>query len=123
MKITFIPLSASEKELIQAALLSCVSDLSAESEAIFQRSVEITGNITLPRNSNLIYTSTLSGVDLKDRKIRKGALIPIEKWRGTAEGLSHEATLRVIEEVENRGNKALVIADEAHDLGVIELAL
>ncbi len=125
MEITLIAIGRSDYELAHAALLSAISDQSNEGNAIFSKSLEITKNFSIPRGSNLIEPSgpdSLSGVDLKTQKIRKGSCLRIDEWlRETGHQLT-EDTQRIVSEVEQRGHLAVVIADQEREYGVLELA-
>jgi high-affinity K+ transport system ATPase subunit B len=125
MEITWISIGRSDLELAQAAVLSSMSDQSDEGNAIFSKSLEIAKNFSIPRGSNLIVPSgpdSLSGVDLKTQKIRKGSCLRIGEWLHQGGHSLSEDTQRIVSEVEKRGHQAVVIADQEHELGVLELA-
>jgi high-affinity K+ transport system ATPase subunit B len=124
MLVHFIPTQGTEKDLAKAAILSAVPDHSPESCAIFSTAFGITREIQLPKDCHLIAPfsqDTLSGIDLKNRRIRKGRLDKIEEWLAQCGGVTHQGIREIVTEVESRGNQAFVVADQETDLGVIEI--
>jgi K+-transporting ATPase ATPase B chain len=124
IEVHFIPRIGTERDLAKAAILSAVPDHSAESHAIFSKAFMITRAICLPKESHLISPSdddSLSGVDFKNTKIRKGRLERIENWLQECGGVTHQEIRAIVAEVEKRGHRAVVVADEQTELGVIEL--
>jgi high-affinity K+ transport system ATPase subunit B len=121
MEVTLIPLTTTGKDLANLATLSSVTDTTALGSAIFSQSLDLARSFSIPKGSRLILPSEsdeLSGVDLKTRKIRKGTHAEIQNWRGRSIG---EETIKIVNEIESRGNRAFVIADEEQEIGVIEV--
>jgi high-affinity K+ transport system ATPase subunit B len=124
MEVILISIGGSDLELAQAAVLSSVTDQSDEGTTIFSKSLDIARNFSIPRGSQLVPPSgpdTLSGVDLKTQKIRKGSCTRIDEWLHQRGRSLSKATHRIVSEVEKRGHQAVVIADQEHELGVLEL--
>jgi K+-transporting ATPase ATPase B chain len=121
MEVILIPLTTTGKDLAHLATLSSVTDTTPLGSAIFSQSLDIARSFSIPKGSLLIPVSEpddLSGVDLKTRKIRKGSASQIQNWLGRSVG---DETIQIVNEVESRGNRAFVIADEEQEIGVIEV--
>jgi K+-transporting ATPase ATPase B chain len=63
----------------------------------------------------------MSGVDMGERRIRKGAADAIEKWVHAAGGAFPREMKSIVETVASRGSTPLVVAEGAKVLGVVEL--
>jgi potassium-transporting ATPase ATP-binding subunit len=125
--LAFIPTIGSEEELAQAACFSCLADQSPESCAIYSGAL-LDGKCEVrpPKNSQLISQAQrvgISGINLQDRFIRQGSLELIEAWLEKMGGSIHNRTRLLVSQILGRGHTAVVIADQEHDIGVIELAL
>lgn len=124
-ELVFIPTVGSEEELSEAAYLATVADHTPEAHAIYTGA--LLGShfkITLPKDSRLVPPASnvaASGINLKDRFIRKGTLDVIESWVWQMGGKIHSQTRRIVEQIIRRGHRAIVIADHRQDLGVIEV--
>ena len=124
IQVHFIPTVGTERDLARVAILSAVPNHSSESHAIFSKALGITHEVRLPKDSILVAPqefNSLSGVDLKNRKIRKGRLDQVEAWLRQCGGVTHQGIQQIVAEIEGRGHQALVVADNKTDLGVIEL--
>jgi high-affinity K+ transport system ATPase subunit B len=122
MEVTLIPITTEGKDLAHLATLSSVTDHSPAGSAVFSQSLDLAGKFSIPKGSRLISADNeLSGVDLKTRKIRKGTRLQIQNWvQGFGRDIG-EQTIKIVNEVESRGNQAFVIADESQEIGVIEV--
>jgi high-affinity K+ transport system ATPase subunit B len=72
MAVILISLTATGKELAQAAVLSAVTDTSPSGSAIFSQSLDLAQDFSLPKGAKFITPSgndAFSGVDMKTRKI------------------------------------------------------
>jgi K+-transporting ATPase ATPase B chain len=121
--LVFVPTTGSENELSEAAYFASIGDSSPEARAIFHSALALRPKIVLPRSSRYFPPTrarSLSGIDFKDRMIRKGSLDEIEAWVSQVGGTLHNQTRKVVSQIERRGGRALVIADQKRDLGVIE---
>jgi K+-transporting ATPase ATPase B chain len=63
----------------------------------------------------------MSGIDLDGRRIRKGAADAVEKWVLQQGGSMPDPVRRAVDEVARSGGTPLVVAADAHVLGVIHL--
>ena len=125
MEVTLIPITAAGRELAHAATLSSVTDTSPSGSAIFSQSLDLAVNFSIPKGSRLIEPTELdelSGVDLKTQKIRKGTCPQIQSWVQEFGRTIGEETIKIVSEIELRGNQAFVLADQEQELGVIEVA-
>jgi high-affinity K+ transport system ATPase subunit B len=125
MEVILIPVSVPGKDLAQLATLCSMSDTSPAGSAIFSQSLDLALRFSIPKGSRLIEPTAvddLSGVDLKTRKIRKGSRVQIEKWVNEFGRTISLKVIKIVDEVESRGNRAFVVADEESELGVIEVS-
>jgi high-affinity K+ transport system ATPase subunit B len=123
--VHLISITVSGKDLAQAAVLSAVMDTSASGSAIFSQALDLAHNFSIPKGSHLIAPSgddDFSGVDMKTRKIRKGSYDHIQGWLREFDRKMNESTLQIVSDIESRGHQAIVLADQEHELGVIELS-
>jgi potassium-transporting ATPase ATP-binding subunit len=116
----------SEKELADAAQLASLSDETPEGRSIvvLAKNFGIRARELHELNATFIpFTAQtrMSGVDIGERRIRKGAPDAIEEWlRG--HGKTIERHMRqVIEDVARRGATPLVAVEGDRTLGVVEL--
>jgi K+-transporting ATPase ATPase B chain len=65
--------------------------------------------------------SRMSGVNLGDRMIRKGAVDAIQSWIAAQDNTVPEPVLRLAEDVARRGSTPLMVSDGNRALGVVEL--
>jgi len=63
----------------------------------------------------------MSGVNLKDRMIRKGAVDAVQAWLAAQDAVVPEQVLRLAEDVARRGSTPLMVSDGNRALGVVEL--
>lgn len=124
--VVFVPTVGSEEELNYAAYLSSMADKSDESSAIYF------GSSMKEENASAIDASrfelvppregdSMSGINLPHRMFRKGPIESIDEWISRAGGMIHNQTRRIVSQIIRRGHQAIVVADDEHDLGVIEL--
>ena len=115
------------EELADAAQLSSLSDETPEGRSIVvlakeryglrEREVHALGAQFVPFSAQ----SRMSGVDLDERSIRKGAADAVEAWVRDQGGHLPPAVRKAVEDVAQRGATPLVVADGSRVLGVIEL--
>jgi K+-transporting ATPase ATPase B chain len=116
----------SEPELADAAQLASLSDETPEGRSIvvLAKNYGIRGRELHELNATFIpFTAQtrMSGVDIGERRIRKGSPDAIEEWL-KAHGKTTERHIRqVIEDVARRGATPLVAVDGDRTLGVVEL--
>ncbi|MHB8742307.1 MAG: potassium-transporting ATPase subunit KdpB [Sulfuricaulis sp.] len=124
----FLPTSdVMESELADAAQLASLADETPEGRSIVVlakqkfglREREVHG-----LGATFIHFSAktrMSGVDLTEVQIRKGAANAIRKWVESKSGIFPAETGDMVDEVARRGSTPLVVAKDAKVLGVIEL--
>ncbi|HUY83798.1 MAG TPA: potassium-transporting ATPase subunit KdpB, partial [Steroidobacteraceae bacterium] len=124
----FIPASGvAAEELADAAQLASLADETPEGRSIvvlakqrFQLRERDLGAL-VPTFIPFSAHTRMSGVDLGERQIRKGAPEAIRKH---VEGLGHpfpKAIMTSVDEVARRGSTPLLVSDGARVLGIIEL--
>jgi K+-transporting ATPase ATPase B chain len=127
MASDFFPVGGrTEEEVADAAQLASLADetpegrsivvLAKERFAIRERDMGA-GHTFIPFSA----TTRMSGIDVDDRKIRKGAADSVKEW-ATEQGGTVPAELDpIVERISRSGSTPLVVADGQHVLGVIEL--
>jgi K+-transporting ATPase ATPase B chain len=116
----------SEKELADAAQLASLSDETPEGRSIvvLAKSFGIRARELHELNATFVpFTAQtrMSGVDIGERRIRKGAPDAIEEWLKTFGKPLDRHVRQVVDEVARKGATPLVAADRDRTLGVIEL--
>ena len=122
----FIPVGGvTEAELADAAQLSSLADETPEGRSIVVlakeryglRERELAGATLIPFTAQ----TRMSGVELGDRSVRKGAGDAVRRWI-ESEGGSVPAELdEVVERIASSGGTPLVVAENGRALGVIHL--
>jgi K+-transporting ATPase ATPase B chain len=124
----FIPAPGTkEDELADAAQLASLADETPEGRSIVvlakqrfnlrERDLRSLGATFIPFSA---YTR-MSGVDIGDRQIRKGAADAIQKHIESRGQLVPKFILASVEDIARRGSTPLVVSDGSRVLGVIEL--
>ncbi|MGP9687897.1 potassium-transporting ATPase subunit KdpB [Psychrobacter sp. AOP22-C1-C5] len=124
----FIPAQGvTESQLAEVALISSLTDETPEGRSIVklaQSRFDIDENMWKSRPFETIdFTAQtrMSGTDIDERCIRKGAFDAIVKWVETQGGTLPNNLNQQVEEVARRGSTPLLVADNGQLLGVIEL--
>lgn len=122
----FYPLATIEPtHLRQAALLSSLADPTPEGKSIVKLAHELGETQTAPEGASFVAFSAqtrMSGVDLPNgRSIRKGAIDVMRQLSEGSDYVAQELNARV-EQIASKGATPLVVSDNGHLLGVIELS-
>ncbi|EYR78683.1 MULTISPECIES: potassium-transporting ATPase subunit KdpB [unclassified Shinella] len=126
MASDFLPApGVSPSELAEAALLASLSDETPEGRSIVALA---TGefSVAMPQvrfDAVIEFTAEtrLSGVDLGDRRLRKGAVDAVLRFAGVQEGDAPAEFRRAVETIARSGGTPLAVADGSRLLGVIHL--
>ena len=124
----FLPVAGvTEQELADAAQLASLADETPEGRSVVvlakqrfnlrERNLLELGATFVPFSAQ----TRMSGVNLGDRQIRKGAMEAIRKHIEANGGQFPGDAIQAAEEVARRGSTPLVVADGSRVLGVIEL--
>lgn len=124
----FIPAhGVTESQLAEVALISSLTDETPEGRSIVklaQSRFDIDENTWKAKPFDTIeFTAQtrMSGTDIDQRHIRKGAFDAIVKWVEAQGGILPTNLQQQVEEVARRGSTPLLVADSQQLLGVIEL--
>lgn len=125
----FIPANGvGEKELAHAAMLSSLADDTPEGRSVVvlaKERLHMRGrDIKTPEGSKFIEFSAdtrMSGVDIQDQRIRKGAVDAIENLTKTYNTEFPKEVKSAVELIAGQGGTPLVVADNGKVLGVIRL--
>jgi K+-transporting ATPase ATPase B chain len=117
---------ATEQALADAAQLASLADETPEGRSIvvLAKSFGIRGRELHELDAQFVpFTAQtrMSGVDLGNRRIRKGAPDAIDAWLRQHGAATDKQIQRVVEQISKQGATALVVADGARALGVVEL--
>ena len=124
----FIPAhGVTESQLAEVALISSLTDETPEGRSIVklaQSRFDIDENTWKAKPFDTIeFTAQtrMSGTNIDQRHIRKGAFDAIVKWVEAQGGILPTNLQQQVEEVARRGSTPLLVADSQQLLGVIEL--
>jgi potassium-transporting ATPase ATP-binding subunit len=127
----FFPIPGrSERDLADTAQLASLPDETPEGRSIVVLAKQKFGfreRDVQALHANFVHFSAqtrMSGVDLPDRKIRKGAVDAVRKWVTDHGGVFPQEVLTLVETVARRGSTPLVVAEVASRprvYGVVEL--
>ena len=124
----FVPApGVTEEQLADAAQLASLADETPEGRSIVvlaKQRFNIRGREMASLNATFVPFSAqtrISGVDVGDRAIRKGAADSMKKY---VESLGHpypSEVTRAVGDIARRGSTPLVVVDDGHVMGVVEL--
>jgi K+-transporting ATPase ATPase B chain len=124
----FLPMSGvSEAELADAAQLASLADETPEGRSIVvlaKQRHNLRGREIAPQHATFVpFTAQtrMSGVDLGDRQIRKGAAESVIAYVRSAGGAIPSELAAIVEQVSRGGGTPLVVVDGTRTLGVIHL--
>ncbi|KAG1321063.1 hypothetical protein G6F63_013963 [Rhizopus arrhizus] len=123
---TFLPApGVSPRELADAARLASLADETPEGRSIVALADKAI-HAPAPHMAEVEFVpftaqSRMSGVNLGDRMIRKGAVDAIQAWLAAQETTVPDQVLRLAEDVARRGSTPLMVSDGNRALGVVEL--
>jgi len=125
---TFLPADGvSEAELADAAQLASLADETPEGRSIVvlaKQRFQLRERDIQALGAHFVHFSAhtrMSGVDMADRQVRKGAADAIRKHVEALGGKFPPSVLGKVDEVARRGSTPLVVADGTRVMGVIEL--
>jgi potassium-transporting ATPase ATP-binding subunit len=125
---TFIPASGvTEEELASTAQLASLADETPEGRSVVvlakqrfnlrERDLRSLAATFVPFSAH----TRMSGVDIGDRQVRKGAPAAIQKHIEALGQVFPKTILTTVQEVARRGSTPLLVSDGARVLGIIEL--
>ena len=120
------PGGVTEQELADAAQLASLADETPEGRSIvvLAKTFGIRGRELNEMNATFVpFTAQtrMSGIDIGERRIRKGAPDAIDAWL-KAQGKAIDRQLRAhVDQIASKGATPLVVAENGRALGVIEL--
>jgi K+-transporting ATPase ATPase B chain len=127
MASRFVPVGQhDEAEVADAAQLASLADETPEGRSIVVLAKERFGlrDRELAGQHEFVpfsATTRMSGLDLPDRRIRKGAAEAVRHWVEEQGGESPDGLTAVVEDIARAGSTPLVVAVDDQVLGVIEL--
>jgi K+-transporting ATPase ATPase B chain len=124
----FIPLPGrTDRQVAEAAQLASLSDETPEGRSIVVLAKERFGlreRALAPHQAVFVpFTANtrMSGINLNGREIRKGAGDAIERYISRSGGVVPDELGAIVQRVARSGGTPLVVAENAHALGVIHL--
>ena len=125
--VAFVPApGVSEQVLADAAQLSSLADETPEGRSIvvLAKQYGIRGRELASQQARLVLFSAqtrMSGIQLADRDIRKGAVDAIRQWVEAQGGSLPAELLARVDQIARAGGTPLVVAENGRPLGVVEL--
>lgn len=123
----FLPAAGvNAQELARTALLSSLADNTPEGKSIVELAQEklLHEEIILPPNAvpvNFSAETRMSGIDMPDVKIRKGAGDAIEEFVSALGGSLPQDVSQIVDRIAHEGSTPLVVSSNEKVLGVIRL--
>jgi K+-transporting ATPase ATPase B chain len=117
----------SGQQLADATLLASLGDETPEGKSIvtyLKRAWGVMPPALEPGQFTIVPFSAqtrMSGVNIRGREIRKGALDAVSTWVQTQGGSADAEITSRVEEIARRGSTPLAVAEGRHILGVVEL--
>jgi len=129
MATEFLPVDQdSEKDLINAALLSSLADDTPEGRSIVVLAKEKLGihgsDIRAPEGAvfcPFTAEARMSGIDCDDRRIRKGSLEAVREFVAARGSGISDTVERIVTEISKEGSTPLLVAQNEKVLGAIRL--
>ncbi len=127
MATRFVPVGGhSEQEVAEAAQLASLADETPEGRSIVvlaKQRFQIRERDLGEKPSFVPFSALtrMSGIDIGDRQVRKGAAEAVRKWAGALGGTVPPDLNDVVDALARSGSTPLVVADGPAVLGVIEL--
>jgi potassium-transporting ATPase ATP-binding subunit len=120
--------NVSHEEIVEAALLSSLSDETPEGRSIVvlcKNELGIKGrDIRAPEGSSFLPFSAqtrMSGINVGERRIRKGSVDAVRGFVESVGGAFSDLLQHQVDEVASHGDTPLVIADNQRLIGIIRL--
>lgn len=120
----FHPLQGIDKQhFITCAVLSSMSDETPEGRSILELAGQYPDKTKFPDAKIIPFTAETrtSGIDLPDRKIRKGSVDAVAKLCEQAGHPLSDEAYGIIESISKNGGTPLVVSENGKPLGIIEL--
>ena len=118
----------SREELREAALLSSLADETPEGRSIVvlcKNELGMKGrDIRAPEAAAFVpfsATARMSGVDIGQRRVRKGSVDAVEAFASSAGGSFPRALRNEVDDIARRGDTPMAVADGGRVLGVVRL--
>src|SRR6202140_4633067 len=127
MAANFFPVGGhSEAELADVAQLASLADETPEGRSVVVLAKEKFGIRERQLGTEHVFvpftaTTRMSGLDMGQRQIRKGAADSVKRWVVESGGTSPDDLDVIVERTSRAGSTPLVVADGTDILGVIEL--
>ena len=127
MASAFYPVGGhTEREVADAAQLASLADETPEGRSIVvlaKERFDIRARELGPQHTFVPFTATtrMSGLDLGERQIRKGAADSVKRWVTDLGGAIPDDLDPVVERISRAGSTPLVVSDGKQIVGVIEL--
>jgi K+-transporting ATPase ATPase B chain len=127
MASNFYPVGGhSEQEVADVAQLASLADETPEGRSIVVLAKELFDIRERHLEADHVFvpftaTTRMSGLDMGERQIRKGAGDSVKRWVSEQGGTTPSDLDEIVERVSRAGSTPLVVADGAVILGVIEL--
>ena len=114
--------SSTSDELARAARLASLADETPEGRSVVELTAAYAGGDERGEFVPFTAQTRMSGIDIGDRRIRKGAASAVRAWVRDNGGQFPDETERVVDEISAQGGTPLVVAEDTLVRGVIRLS-
>ncbi|GAB3156971.1 potassium-transporting ATPase subunit KdpB [Amycolatopsis stemonae] len=114
--------TATPDELARAARLASLADETPEGRSVVELTSEYADQDVRGEFVPFTAQTRMSGLDVGDRRIRKGAASAVRAWVRENGGDYPDETERVVDEISAQGGTPLVVAEDSVVRGVIRLS-
>jgi K+-transporting ATPase ATPase B chain len=114
--------SSTADELARAARLASLADETPEGRSVVELTEAYAGQDVHGEFVPFTAQTRMSGLDVGDRRIRKGATSAVRAWVRDNGGQFPDETERVVDEISAQGGTPLVVAEDTTVRGVIRLS-
>ncbi|WP_328614385.1 potassium-transporting ATPase subunit KdpB [Amycolatopsis sp. NBC_00355] len=114
--------SSTPDELARAARLASLADETPEGRSVVELTAAYAGDDVHGEFVPFTAQTRMSGLDVGDRRIRKGAASAVRAWVRDNGGQFPDETERVVDEISAQGGTPLVVAEDTVVRGVIRLS-
>ena len=116
------PTTVLPANLAMAVCMALLGNASIEADLVFNETKNKVEQLNIQKGTRLIRGmkfGDMSGIDFVDRKLRIGNSESVQSWLGAEGGVLSPTAIETIKVLAQHGKKALLVADQTSDLGIV----